>query len=269
MKKKEFTRDWQGVDALEQPAPYVTYLEIAQENPQFKQVRAEICKALEGIQQGGVGVDVGCGLGLAAHELAGQGWQVTGIDFNKTMIDEAGKHYPDMDFRVGSALNMPFGDRSLDFYRSERVYVNLPKQEIAPALAEAYRTLKPGGIIVLAEPDLETIVFPCSEANRSLAQAAVKGIMDAHHNSNAGTNIRGQLISAGFAEVKVVGLAQIFTDLRLANQMVLDVALEAALSKGYLSQEQIEQLRLDLIEHGERDAFQLSCTAFIVSARRP
>lgn len=69
-------------------------------------------------------VDVGCGLGLAVRELIDRGWQAMGVDLSQRMIDEASKRYPDQDFRVGSALNLPFDNGSLDFYRAEQVYVN-------------------------------------------------------------------------------------------------------------------------------------------------
>lgn len=260
-----FTKDWQRIDTKALPETHIDYLELAQNNRQFQHARAEICKALGGSP--GVGVDVGCGLGLAVHELTELGHRVTGIDLSQTMIDRACKRYPGLDFRVASVLNLPFENESLDFYRAERVYVHLPEAE--QALKEAYRILKPGGRLVLAEPDLETMIFTCSDANRNLARMAVKAAVENHPNAHAGSYLRGQLIRTGFTNIDVVGFTHIFRELNLANPLAIDIALEAAFINGYLSTGQIEQLRQDLIEHADRDDFQFSCTAFIVSANKP
>ena len=264
----DFIKGWQRVDLLELPDAYISYLETAQKNPQFQQVRQDICQIVRRLPSG-IGVDVGCGLGLAVQELTEQGYQVTGIDLSQTMVDEASRRYPNLDFRVGSVLDLPFDDGTLDFYRGERIYVQLPKQQVDAALAEAYRVLKPGGMIVFAEPDLETIVLTCSEANRGLARKAIMAMAENANNGRAGSDLRGQLAKTGFTDVSVTGRAQVFTELRLANPMVIDLAFEAALTTYALSHEQIDLLRHDLNEHEGRHAFLCSCTAFIISARRP
>ncbi|MCW2898536.1 MAG: Methyltransferase type 11 [Streptosporangiaceae bacterium] len=42
----------------------------------------------------GTAVDVGCGEGADAIWLAGQGWQVTGVDFSTRALDQAAEHTP-------------------------------------------------------------------------------------------------------------------------------------------------------------------------------
>jgi len=268
MSNNDFSKDWQRVDSLENPGPHIDLLELAQQSPQFYQLRREICKALGFLKAGARGVDVGCGLGLAVRELEDQGWSTTGIDFSQTMVHQASSRYPGLDFRIGSAIKLPFDDGSLDFYRTERVYVTMPKRDAAAAIVEARRVLRQGGRIVLAEPDLETITFTSSEVNRDLTRAAVKGMADVSHNGQVGSNIRGQLLNAGFTDVHISGHAQIFTNVEVASILTLDIAFEAAYAKGDLSKAQIEKLREDLIEHQSRDAFQYSCTTFIISGSR-
>ncbi len=259
-----FAKNWERIDALDLPDTYTDYLELAQNSPTFERARAQIREAIG--RSEGTGVDVGCGLGLAVNELAALGCQVTGIDLSQVMVEKARRRYPNLDFRIGSALELPFEDDSLDFYRAERVYVHLPDAE--KALNEAYRVLKPGGRLVLTEPDLNTMVFNCSHANQELARTAVKAMVKTHTNPYAGTEIRGQLVNTGFTNIGVAGFTHIFTDFDLGHSMAVGIALQAALATGELTEGQIANLLDDLKEHAKNDTFQCSCTSFIVSANK-
>lgn len=260
-------RDWQNIDARENPDTFINYLENAQENGQFRQLREKICNLLTPLA-GGTGVDVGCGLGLATYELAQHGLKVTGVDLSQTIVNKASKRYPDLNFRVGNMCNLPFQDDTLDFYRTERVCIHLPKQQVGAALAEAYRVLKPGGKIVLAEPDLATIVFTCSEANWNAERTVVTALVDATPNGRAGSFLGGQLCEAGFTDISVEGYTLVLTEPDLAWAMALDVPFEFAFDSGRLTKAQLQELRRDMDEYGQRNTFQFSCTFFIISGHR-
>lgn len=57
--------------------------------------------ARSGIREGLV-VDLGCGSGLWARELANAGYRVLGIDISSAMIELARRRVPEAEFRVGS-----------------------------------------------------------------------------------------------------------------------------------------------------------------------
>lgn len=96
-------------------------------------------------------LDVGCGSGWAARLLAQQApaGQVVGIDVSDEMIGvarEQSKTLPNVEFRVASAETLPFPDNSFTHaFSMESLYYYA---DIAKALSEIYRVLKPGGVFV-------------------------------------------------------------------------------------------------------------------------
>jgi SAM-dependent methyltransferase len=96
-------------------------------------------------------LDVGCGSGWATRVLAGLAskGRVTGIDISDEMIGlacESSRDFPNADFEIASAEQLPFNDSEFTHaFSMESLYYyrNIPK-----ALAEIYRVLKPGGPFV-------------------------------------------------------------------------------------------------------------------------
>ena len=95
-------------------------------------------------------LDVGCGLGGPARHLSSAcGCHVTGLDLTEDFVRSAAALSAKvgladhMDFRHGSALDMPFADASFDAVWSQHVQMNIADK---PRLyAEIARVLKPGG----------------------------------------------------------------------------------------------------------------------------
>jgi SAM-dependent methyltransferase len=96
-------------------------------------------------------LDVGCGSGWAARLLAQQAHagQVVGIDVSDEMIGvarEQSKTLTNVEFRVASAEGLPFPDNSFTHaFSMESLYYYA---DIAKALREIHRVLKPGGVFV-------------------------------------------------------------------------------------------------------------------------
>lgn len=96
-------------------------------------------------------LDVGCGSGWATRllaEYAAQG-RVTGIDISDEMVSlarESSQTFPNVDYEVASAEQLPFADNEFtNAFSMESIYYyrNIPK-----ALSEIQRVLKPGGVFV-------------------------------------------------------------------------------------------------------------------------
>lgn len=75
-------------------------------------------------------LDVGTGTGRGALGLARRGARVTGVDASEQMLDiarqRAGAEHLDIDFRVGDAHGLGFGDGSFDAAVSLRVLMHTP-----------------------------------------------------------------------------------------------------------------------------------------------
>lgn len=98
-------------------------------------------------------LDVGCGDGALAAELARHGALVTGLDPDKAMLTRARRRAetesPSLQFVEGRAESLPFNDASFDRVVAVTVLCFVP--QAGRAVAEMARVLKPGGRLVVGE----------------------------------------------------------------------------------------------------------------------
>lgn len=109
-------------------------------------------------------LDIGCGSGKVSLKLASLGYSVTGIDINSEairlsksaaqnfMLDDklAGK----AEFKVGSASELPFSGETFDLAVMQAFLTSIVEaQERTRIMKEAWRVLKPGAYLYLAEFD--------------------------------------------------------------------------------------------------------------------
>lgn len=110
-------------------------------------------RVLEGIPDGQVRVlEVGCGAGR--HTRAIKHYRpesrVNGCDLSERAIEEAKAAGGEIDYRIGDALNLPYGEGDFDIVVILDVleHVENPEQ----AIAEVRRVLAPGGMLLLYVP---------------------------------------------------------------------------------------------------------------------
>ncbi len=110
----------------------------------------------EFIEQVPVGVDVldvGCGNGTVSKYLQQNGCLVTGVDINQAIIDENKKTIPGIEFFCTDITErLPFTDDSFAAVVISYVLVSLiDDAQLAAAVSEIKRVLKPGGIVWVCE----------------------------------------------------------------------------------------------------------------------
>jgi SAM-dependent methyltransferase len=95
------------------------------------------------------GLDIGCGEGHNTRLLAKRGARVTAIDVAEDFIAFARQAEADeplgVDYRVASAVELPFPDAAFDFATGFMSFMDVPETD--RVVAEAYRVLKPGGFL--------------------------------------------------------------------------------------------------------------------------
>lgn len=100
-------------------------------------------------------LDVACGTGVLtrrAAEVVRSTGSVTGLDLTPAMIDVAASIDPDIDWRIGDALELPFPRESFDVVLCQAGMMFFPDR--VRAVREMRRVLRPGGrlaVLVWAE----------------------------------------------------------------------------------------------------------------------
>jgi len=148
-------------------------------------------------------LDVGCGTGVVARllrERLGGGASITGVDASAEMLAMARAVAPELDWREGNAMKLPFGDASFELVLSQQMLQFVPDR--AAALREIRRVLVPGGRFVAAtwrarhEQPLYEVLGQIAE--RHLGTANEKRFLLGDDAA-----LRAALVEAGFADVRV------------------------------------------------------------------
>lgn len=102
------------------------------------------------IQKGDRVLDIGCGNGRLLNMFAEKStFDGYGTDISTEMIKEARKQNPQMSFEVSRCDDLPFSDNTFDIITVCAAFHHFP--DIHAFSKEAYRVLKPNGIIYIAE----------------------------------------------------------------------------------------------------------------------
>ncbi|MGH7144749.1 MAG: class I SAM-dependent methyltransferase [Planctomycetota bacterium] len=107
--------------------------------------------------KGRVGLDIGCGEGHNTRLLAERGARLTAIDISAAFIAEAQATEREkplgIDYRLASAVALPFADAAFDFATGFMSFMDIPEQQ--QVIREAHRVLKPDGFLQFS------ICHPC------------------------------------------------------------------------------------------------------------
>lgn len=116
-------------------------------------------------------LDVGCGTGTLTHELATRAGRVVGVDASPAMVDAARRAFPQIEFLVADALELPF-ENQFDVVFSNAVFHWIADHD--RLLKTLRRVLKPGGRLVCefgARDNVAAIELAfaraCAEAGRA------------------------------------------------------------------------------------------------------
>jgi SAM-dependent methyltransferase len=104
-------------------------------------------------------LDVGCGngffLGRLKESLNSKSVHYSGVDYSKYVIRKAKRAHPDMDFKTCNLEeSIPLASESFDVVFCGEVIEHIYNPDYA--IEECARVLKPGGILVLTTPNLNT-----------------------------------------------------------------------------------------------------------------
>jgi len=164
--------------------------------------------ALAALRPGEVVVDLGSGAGFDAFLAAravGPNGRVIGVDMTDAMLEKARENarkggFTNVEFRKGTIEDLPIEDESVDVIISNCVINLSPEKE--RVFREAFRTLRPGGRLMISDIVLERPLPP-----------EIAEDISAYTGCVAGASVRAeyleQIEKAGFREVTVVREANV------------------------------------------------------------
>lgn len=124
-----------------------------------------------GAEKGTRLLEVACGTGTVAAAAAERGAAAVGLDFVASMVEEAHRLHPGVEYREGDAESLPFGDATFDGVVCNFGMRHFPHPE--RAMAEAFRVLVQGGWFAFTD------WFPAERGKESL-HLVIKEAVQAH-----------------------------------------------------------------------------------------
>jgi ubiquinone/menaquinone biosynthesis C-methylase UbiE len=219
------------------------------------------------IEPGDTILDLGCGTGGELEPLLtalGPHGSLIGVDIDEDALRVARGRFEDPRLRllVGDAHALDLDGDSVD-----RVYVDRAAQHLtAPAtvLNELRRILRPGGRVVLAEPDWQTLVVdsPEPELVAAYRRFVVEQVI---RNPRIGSELPRLVQDAGLRLETVIPVTATYTDAADADRIFgFARVTRRAVAAGYLDPANADRW----LGHLTGGPFFASLTIFITVARR-
>ncbi|UCD96702.1 MAG: arsenite methyltransferase [Candidatus Bathyarchaeota archaeon] len=192
--------------------------------------------ALASLKEGEIVLDLGSGAGfdcfLAAKKVGGRG-KVIGVDMTPEMLDKARENArrsnsENVEFRLGEIENLPVADNSVDVTISNCV-INLSPDK-KRVFQEAYRTMKPGGRLMVSDIVLLKELPEVIKTSVEAYIGCLSGAIMKNHYLNA-------IKQAGFQQVKVLKETKF-----PIKYMINDPTAKAVIEKTSIPSKDIEEI---------------------------
>jgi SAM-dependent methyltransferase len=210
--------------------------------------------ALLALQPGQRVLEVGCGSGVFLPGLAEKvqpTGRVFGLDHSDALIAEARKasdatpHAAIITTEVGDAYKLPYPDGFFDAAHCERVLMHLG--DPTAAIREMARVVRPGGVVVAAEPDWAGIRIdhPDQEIFRTVYLRALTA-----RQVDIGMTLNRRFAEAGLVDRHFSPVAAPSTDFAVIRMygLKLEPAVEALLAEGQLPVDRLRAV-VPALEH--------------------
>lgn len=245
-------------------------LELSYRLPEIVRQRLRTLETLS-LRSGEHALDIGCGVGFLAHDLAlqvGKSGRVIGIDQNPAMVRHAQQRcaeLPQAEFQLGEASRLPAEDQTLDAVSCTQVLLYVP--DVAQVLAEIHRVLKPGGRIALVETDWRGVVLSSDD---DLTRRIFSAWDAAVSNPNLPVRLIPLLKAQGFSSIRVEAIPILCTDYDPSGfaRGTMQWSAQNACKQGAINKEEADAWLDDLERRGESGSYFYCVNRFLFSALR-
>jgi SAM-dependent methyltransferase len=250
------------------------YLEAAAASS-FVQQGALKAMQLLALKTGQRVLEVGCGNGLFLPRLAtsvGSGGRVVGIDLSDAFVAEARQRMrekgfgPSVSIEQGDATKLPFADNSFDAAHCERVLMHLDAPNAA--LREMIRVVRPGGVIVAAEPDWGG--FRLDHPDRAAFDLVFARALKMRQ-ADMGLTLYRRMGEVGLTDRKYLPMFAVIDDLATIKMYGLDLApaADALASEGVLRADRLYAVVPALEDANSKKRFYSTLSIHVVSGVVP
>ncbi len=157
----------------------------------------------------GLILEAGSGLSAALIVLKRMGYRVTGLDYAENALRISRQYDPALVLATGDVHGLPYADNSFGGYLSFGVLEHF-EAGMAQPLAEAYRVLKPGGILVLTIP-YPNVVNRLVAWRRKSQGVSVLNDDDFFESTYTRAKLEANVKGAGFEVLKAVPTSHSYT----------------------------------------------------------
>ncbi|MER6358451.1 methyltransferase domain-containing protein [Streptomyces sp. NPDC001634] len=211
-------------------------------------------------------LDLGCGPGTdleALAEAVTPAGAVIGVDHDQNMVDAARARMTGrdvVDVRHADIHDLPMPDHSADRARTDRVLQHVA--DPLAALGEICRVLRPGGRLVMGEPDWETLAVdhPDSDLTRAYTRHVAEQVV---RNAAIGRQLPRLATESGFTVPTVIPVTPVFRDVQAADKILgLERTSRRAVEADYFTDDAVEAW----LSHLRQGPFFAAVTFYIVVA---
>jgi SAM-dependent methyltransferase len=233
--------------------------------------RSRIKRALD-LRPGHHVLDVGAGPGHQVAEIAPKvapGGLVKGVDAAESAIAIARERWTGFDnveFVSGDAYKLPFENSTFDAVMSSQVFEYL--DNVAAALSEVFRVLKPKGRVLIHGTEWGALLWRSSNAER---MARFMSVWDGHlADPHMPQTLVKKLSTAGFKAAKAEPVVHVETsyDPTSMSAILMKFVVSYVVSQG-ISQDEADAWADDLLSLGTAGEYFFSSNEYIFSAEKP
>jgi ubiquinone/menaquinone biosynthesis C-methylase UbiE len=261
------------VDGSKNPQRFVDCLNEQFAKDSVMRINKQRTLELVDLQEGQTVLDAACGIGLDVIQMAvrvGQTGHVFGVDISQEMIAKAKSNATHLalplTFLTGNMYQLEFQEHFFDRCRVDKTFQHLSDPKAA--LSELIRVTKPGGKIIIADPDHDSLMIdtPFSDVNHRF----IRFRSDHMPQGGIAHQLYGYCKELGLIDVYAEPLTYVYTDYeeKKITSPYLD-EIWVAQEHGAVTRGEAEQWAAYLQNAIENDRFMCMQTYIITTAVKP
>jgi ubiquinone/menaquinone biosynthesis C-methylase UbiE len=261
--------DFARVDAVDADN-FVARLDVMQALDSFRIYKQETFELMS-LQPGMHIADVGCGTGDDLAKLAlrvSPGGIAVGFDLSEAMLSEARRRYadvPSLTFVNAPATALGAWPDRFHAIRADRVLIHVPEPE--EVLREMIRVARPGGRIVVSEPDMPGCWLASSDY--TLTGNIMQTIAESCTNPYVARDLYTMFRDAGLRDI-TFGVRNVTAfDPQSVNQVLdFESAIVGMRARKTFSDEEVARWSAELEERGRTGRFVAGLSIMIVAGTK-